>query len=75
MKKALFAALFLTLSSFSMSFAQLRVSLNPTPAASGSVVTVPVEIHDLSNCGAFTAFFHYNSAGLSYAGIDTVGTL
>lgn len=58
-----------------MSFAQLRVSLNPTPAASGSVVTVPVEIHDLSNCGAFTAFFHYNSAGLSYAGIDTVGTL
>ena len=75
MKKALFAALFLTLSSISMSFAQLRVSLNPTPAVSGTIITVPVEIHNLSNCGAFTAFFHYNSAGLSYAGIDTVGTL
>jgi len=75
MKKALFLTLLLTLSAFSMGFAQLRVILNPTPAASGSIVTVPVQIQNISNCGAFTAFFHYNSAGLSYAGIDTVGTL
>ncbi|MFM8318669.1 MAG: cohesin domain-containing protein, partial [Bacteroidota bacterium] len=75
MRNALFLSLLLTLSAFSMGFAQLSVTLNPTPAASGGIVTVPVQVQNLSNCGAFTAFFHYNSAGLSYAGIDTVGTL
>lgn len=55
--------------------AQLRLSINPTAAASGGIVTIPVTIQNISNCGAFTAFFHYNQAGLTFQGIDTVGTL
>lgn len=75
MKKSLIVAIILTFSVISLGFAQLRVTLNPISAASGGIVTVPVQIQNISNCGAFTAFFHYNSSGLTYAGIDTVGTL
>lgn len=75
MKKCLLLSLFLTFSVISLGFAQLRITLNPTPAASGGVVTIPVGIQNISNCGAFTAFFHYNPSGLTFAGIDTVGTL
>ena len=75
MKKVLFLAFLIVSLGYSSGFAQLRITLNPVPAVSGGIVTIPVNIQNINNCGAFTAFFHYNSLGLTYAGYDTVGTL
>ena len=75
MKKPLILVFLLTWLVTQSAFAQLRLTLDPIAAPSSSTVTVPITVQNISNCGAFTAFFHYNSAALTFQGYDTAGTL
>jgi len=57
MKKGLILSFLIVFLGYAHGFSQLRITLNPVPAVSGGVITVPVSIQNISNCGAFTAFF------------------